>query len=215
VCGIVPGYLGLLDGDVDDLVDPIDVTHGEDVRLVGAHLGVHGDAVVTDLDLGLVQVEARRVWSPPEGLKKVVILNGHGGNPDTICATLREIAGMDDMPFVCSTGGITPEGWQSPIEHASDHGGEDETSRMMWIRPDLVREDSLADNPIGRLAVPMLAETNLVRPWHLYVPASAGGETRTSSADKGRGVIEAGAAGLADLLVELSTTPWSERFPYA
>ena len=78
-----------------------------------------------------------------------------------------------------------------------------------------MREDSLADNPIGRLAVPMLAETNFVRPWHLYVPASAGGETRTSSADKGRGVIEAGAAGLADLLVELSTTPWSERFPYA
>lgn len=149
-----------------------------------------------------------------DGVRKVVILNGHGGNPDTIRATLREIAGMDDMPFVCSTGGIAPQGWQSPIEHASDHGGEDETSCMMWIRPDLVRQESLADNPFGRLAVPMLAETNFVRPWHLYVPVSAGGETRASSPDKGRAVIEADAAGLTDLLVELSTTPWSERFPY-
>ncbi len=149
-----------------------------------------------------------------DGVRKVVILHGHGGNPDTIRATLREIAGMDDMPFVCSTGGIAREGWQNPIEHASDHGGENETSRMMWIRPELVRRDELADNPFGRLAVPTLSETNFVRPWHLYVPVSAGGETRTSSADKGRAVIEAQATGLSDMLVELSAVPWSERFPY-
>ena len=149
-----------------------------------------------------------------DGVRKVVLLNGHGGNPDTIAATLREIAGMDDMPFVCSTGGIAPQGWQNPIEHASDHGGEDETSRMLWIRPDLVREAKFANNPFGSLAVPLLAKTQYVRAWHRYVPASAGGETRASSADKGRAVIEARAAGLADLLVELSVTPWSESFPY-
>jgi creatinine amidohydrolase len=150
-----------------------------------------------------------------DGVRKVVLVNGHGGNPDTIRATLREIAGMDDMPFVCATGGITPEGWTSPIEHPSDHGGESETSRMMWIRPDLVRGDQLADNPFGRLAVPSLARTDFVRPWHHYVPASAGGETRASSADKGRAITEAAATGLADLLVELAAAPWSERFPYA
>lgn len=150
-----------------------------------------------------------------DGVRKVVLVNGHGGNPDTIRATLREIAGMDGMPFVCATGGIPPEGWTSPIEHPSDHGGESETSRMMWIRPDLVRGDRLADNPFGRLAVPSLARADFVRPWHLYVPASAGGETRASSADKGRAITEAAAAGLADLLVELAAAPWSERFPYA
>ncbi len=149
-----------------------------------------------------------------DGVRKVVLLNGHGGNPGTIAATLREIAGMDDMPFVCSTGGIVHENWQNPIEHASDHGGEDETSRMLWIRPDLVRSDRFADNPFGQLAVPMLAKSQFVRPWHAYVPVSAGGETRASSADKGKAVIEARAAGLSDLLVELSAAPWTEQFPY-
>jgi creatinine amidohydrolase/Fe(II)-dependent formamide hydrolase-like protein len=86
---------------------------------------------------------------------------------------------------------------------------------MMWIRPDLVREDRLADNPFGELRVPMLARATYVRPWHLYVPVSAGGETRKSTADKGQAVIEAAASGLADLLVELSEAPWDERFPYA
>ena len=46
------------------------------------------------------------------------------------------------------------------------------------------------------------------------VPASAGGETRASSAAKGQALIEAHARGLADLLVELSQTPYDDSFPY-
>ncbi len=149
-----------------------------------------------------------------DGIRKVVFVNGHGGNPATLDATLREIMGMDSMPFVCWTWGEWPEGVEYPIEHASDHGGEDETSRMMWIRPDLVREDRLADNPIGQLRVPRLKDANFVRPWHLYVPASAGGETRASSAEKGQRVLEMTSAELSKLLVELSAAEWNERFPY-
>lgn len=152
-----------------------------------------------------------------DGIRKVVILSGHGGNPAAIDAAVREIAGMDDtadMPFVCWTGGFAPEGFQSPIEHPSDHGGESETSRMLWIRPDLVRRDQLADNPFGVLRVPSLQKARFVRPWHLYVPVSAGGETRASSAAKGQAVIQANADGLAQLLVELSEAPYDDRFPY-
>ncbi|MBI94525.1 MAG: creatininase family protein [Candidatus Latescibacterota bacterium] len=150
-----------------------------------------------------------------DGIRKVVFVNGHGGNPATLDATLREIAGMDDMPFVCWTWGAWPEGVASPIEHASDHGGEDETSRMLWIRPDLVRSDKLANNPFGQLRIARLKEqTHFVRPWHLYVPESAGGEARESSAQKGQVILETKAGELGDLLVELSETPWDERFPY-
>ena len=149
-----------------------------------------------------------------DGIDKVVLVNGHGGNPAAIDVALREIAGMDDMPFVCTTGGISPEGFVNPIEHPSDHGGESETSRMMWIRPDLVREQKLADNPFGQLRVKSLAKAHFVRPWHLYVPISAGGETRKSSAAKGKLLVEANARGLADLLVELAAAPYDERFPY-
>ena len=149
-----------------------------------------------------------------DGVYKVVIVNGHGGNPGAIEAALREIAGLDDMPFVCWTGGIQPEGYVSPIEHPSDHAGESETSRMMHIRPELVREDELADNPFGRLRVKALAGARFVRPWHRYVPASAGGETRASTPEKGRSIQEASAEGLAALLLELSQTPLDEHFPY-
>jgi creatinine amidohydrolase len=149
-----------------------------------------------------------------DGIGKVVIVNGHGGNPAAIEAALREIAGMDNMPFVCWTGGIAPPGFANPIEHPSDHGGESETSQMMWIRPDLVRRDRLEEFPFGRLRVEALAQTRFVRPWHLYVPRSAGGETRASSAEKGKALVEAYAQGLAELLVELSKAECDERFPY-
>ena len=70
-----------------------------------------------------------------DGIRKVVIVNGHGGNPAAIDAALREIAAMDGMPFVCWTWGIAPDGFVDPIKHPSDHGGESETSRIMDVRP--------------------------------------------------------------------------------
>ena len=149
-----------------------------------------------------------------DGVKKMVIVNGHGGNPAAIDAALRQIAGMEAMPFACWTWGIPPEGFVDPIEHPSDHAGESETSRMLWIRPELVRREKLADNPAGRLRVKALAKTSFVRPWHLYAPASAVGETRAASAAKGRALVEANARGLAHLLIELSQAPYDERFPY-
>jgi len=149
-----------------------------------------------------------------DGVMKMVIVNGHGGNPGAIAAALRQIAGMDNMPFVCLAARLNPVGYKSPIVHESDHGGEDETSRMMWIRPDLVRTNKLRNNPHGKVKVPGLHRADFVRPWHLYVPVSAGGETREASAAKGESIIEANAEGLAELLVGLSKAKWDARFPY-
>ena len=162
--------------------------------------------------MSMIMDIATQCWE--DGIKKVVFVNGHGGNFGALDAAMREISGKDNMPFACWTWNMIPDGFQDPIEHPSDHAGESETSKMMWIRPDLVRTDKLDDNPFGKLRVPSLNQTNFVRPWHLYVPISAGGETRTSSSDKGESLTKSQAKGLAQLLVELSQVPYSERFPY-
>lgn len=150
-----------------------------------------------------------------DGINKVVICNGHGGNTSMVDATLREIAGMDNMPFVCCNNGVPPAGYVSPIKHRSDHAGEAESSMMLAVRPDLVRTEKFTDNPFGRLKAPLLAKTSFVRPWHLYLPAGAGGETRESTAEKGRTIIEANARGLADILIELTNAKFDRNFPYA
>lgn len=154
-----------------------------------------------------------------DGVRKVVLVDGHGGNTDAIRATLREH--VDRTPagrraFVCMTDAMAGPEARAAIEHPSNHGGESETSRMMYLRPDLVRREHLGERPFGKPFVASLASgtTYFVRPWHLHVPAAAGGETRRSSADKGRGLIESGADNLAAFLMELSAAPWSPDFPY-
>lgn len=102
------------------------------------------------------------------------------------------------------------------IEHPSEHGGEREASYQMYVRPDLVRHDKLADNPRGQATLPSLRNpaVQFVRPWHAHVPVSAGGEQRKASAEKGKAIIESAAANIATLLVELSEAPESADFPY-
>lgn len=155
-----------------------------------------------------------------DGIRKIVISNGHGGNPATLQAAIREHVGRrrpGEGAFVCMAGGI----WERPeckglIEHPSAHAGEAETSQMMYLRPDLVHEDKFADNPVMTSMFEQIesGKVQCVKPWHAYLPVSAGGETRTSSGEKGEILIEAGAEGLARFLVQLSNTPMNDLFPY-
>jgi len=155
---------------------------------------------------------ARKAYA--DGIRKMVWINGHGGNPAVLDATLREMATLPDVPFTCQTMGFYPEGKSDPSEHWSDHAGENETSRMLWIRPDLVRTSKLGSHPFGELQVPSLSRVSFVRPWHLYMPATCGGDNRRASAEKGQAIIEGMAEGIATLLTELSQAPYHDQFPY-
>lgn len=156
-----------------------------------------------------------------EGIRKVVIVNGHGGNTATLKSTLREHAGRnapDQGAFVCltSTFQSIPDEVQERIEHPSDHAGEEETSRMLHLRPDLVREERFESFPVEEPIIERLDSDGayFVPPWHGYLPESAGGETAESSAEKGELLIDGAADWIADLLVELEEVDIDEEFPY-
>ncbi len=156
-----------------------------------------------------------------EGVEKIVLVNGHGGNTATLTATLREHAGRHGPgggAFVCMTSnsGAIPEEERSLIEHESNHAGELETSRMLHIRPDLVREGELDEFPIQLPGIEHLREDHVtfVPRWDGYMPASAGGETRESSAEKGEAITDAAADWIAELLIELDAAPIDELFPF-
>lgn len=156
-----------------------------------------------------------------EGVRKVVLVNGHGGNTATLRATLREHAGRNDHDegaFVCLTSTVDaiPESAADRIEHPSVHAGENEASRMLYLRPDLVREGELDAFPIQDPTVEELRSDDVyyVPPWHGFMPESAGGETRESSAETGEALVEGAADFVADVLVALDDAPVHELFPY-
>ncbi len=154
-----------------------------------------------------------------DGIRKVVLFNSHGGNTDTIRAALRAHADRrspGEGAFVCMASNMGSNVAAEVIAHPSDHGGEFETSAVMYLRPELVAEDKLTDNPFGELAVEALADSDVyfVKPWHLHVPASAGGEQRESTAEKGEKIIAIGVESLTKLLVELSAAKMTGHFPF-
>ena len=154
-----------------------------------------------------------------DGVRKIVLLNGHGGNTDAMSAVLREHYGKtpaDRRAFVCLTGSMPSAEALAMIEHPSDHGGEDETSRNMYARPETVDTAKLADFGRGTPVIDQLESPSIrwVRPWHLHYPVSAGGDARKSSAEKGKALVESSIKELVKFLVELSNTPWHSDFPY-
>jgi creatinine amidohydrolase len=157
-----------------------------------------------------------------EGVRKVVLVNGHGGNTATLKATVREHRGrknLDEGAFVCltSTNAAIPDDIEEQIEHPSDHGGESETSRMLHLHPELVDEEALENFPVREPRVEQLAESGayFVPPWPGYLPESAGGETRASSAEKGAALVDGAADWIADLIVALHESTVDELFPYS
>ena len=152
-----------------------------------------------------------------QGIQKVVLFNAHGGNPDVLRAFQRD-AMKQDGPFIAMVNvyEAAPEAARQVITHPSDHAGEEETSLMLAYKPDLVRPEHFADNPPAPLQVDCLKRlpTHFVRPWHLYVPRSAGGDCRLATAEKGKTIQTAIITELAGFLTDLSAAPWSPTFPY-
>jgi len=78
------------------------------------------------------------------GIKKLVIINGHGGNAPSLNFAAQRI-NQDARIFVCvDTGETSDVDVDSLIETPNDvHAGEIETSTSLAIRPHLVRMDRL------------------------------------------------------------------------
>ncbi len=149
-----------------------------------------------------------------DGLRKFVLVNGHGGNPGAVRASLREISGMDEMPFTCAYNAYDNPKVLALAECPGCHGDEMETSMMLAIRPELVRKEKFGVNPISKLALPALETAQFVRPWERFIPMSAGGDVRRASAAKGHKMLAADAKQIEELLVQLAEAELNERFPY-
>jgi creatinine amidohydrolase len=159
-----------------------------------------------------------------QGVRRILLVNGHGGNTAAIQAFQRQWAhrgcggmpGAEDHAFVCSIMPRSPRHTEI-VTHWSNHAGQAETLETMAATPDLVRHDRLDNFPFGKPAIDVLEDPGVywVRPWHLHVPQAAGGETRTVTAENAAKLRELNVEWVARVIEELCAVPWSNRYPYA
>ncbi|HYE51605.1 MAG TPA: creatininase family protein [Azospirillaceae bacterium] len=155
------------------------------------------------------------------GVRRLVLFNAHGGNPpvmDILAMELRAELGMLVVPAGWMRLGL-PDGVVEEDELAwGIHGGLVETSVMLHLRPDLVRDDRA--QAWRSEATRIAAENRLLRAYGRIGmgwmaqdlnPAGVVGDAAAADAETGRALVEHAAARLVELLGEVRRFP-VERF---
>lgn len=147
------------------------------------------------------------------GIKKLVLLNGHGGN--NFKTMIRELSVFYPDVFVCWTNWYQATDWNQFFDEPGDHAGEMETSAIMHIRPDLVRPLSEAGNGHAKkYKIKALREgwVTAQRQWTQVTADTGVGNPVKATPKKGKQYLEACAQNLADFFVELADTPLDRMY---
>ena len=138
-----------------------------------------------------------------QGLRKLVIVNGHGGN------CFKNM--IRDMVFEFPDFLIVVVDWFSVLpqtgyfERHDDHAGELETSAMLYLRPELVNLDDAGKGEYRSFAVSSLREKTgwTPRNWERVSDDTGVGDPRLSSKEKGEKFIRDVSGKIAELFVQI------------
>jgi creatinine amidohydrolase len=154
------------------------------------------------------------------GVRKVVLLNCHGGND--LKPMLRELYGKTDARlFLVNFYTVLADVYDQIFERPDDHAGEMETSLALAYFPDLVARN--ADGTLAaddgekrptRFDAVNRGWVSITRPWHLLTTNTGAGNPHAATAEKGRRLVELLTERLSRFLVELSTSEIDEQFPF-
>jgi len=148
-----------------------------------------------------------------QGVRKLVLLNGHGGNH--FRQMIRELQPSVGI-FLCALDWYTCVDPRPYFDVPGDHAGELETSVMQHVAGHLVRPlDTAGDGATRSWKVAALREgwAWAPRQWTRVTADTGVGDPRAATAEKGARYVDAVAERIAGFLVELAAADMSE--PYA
>ncbi len=196
-----------------------------DIRILPVQaVGKSNEHLHAEGTLTLSAENALRIWKEigfsvaRAGVRKIVIVNSHGGNLDLISILARELrveAGM--LAVKCQWGNFgAPSGIFSEREEKFGiHGGDRETSLMLQFKPELV-DMNLAEDfvssaesatipPIGPVSYGWIASD--------LHPSGTVGEANLATAEKGKKTAKHQILGFIDLLKKVRDHPLGEFVP--
>lgn len=207
---IAGGMLDLFVAECPDDLNPLILP----IQAVGkSNEHLHATGTLT-----LTAENALRVWTDiglsvaRAGIRKVVIVNSHGGNLDLISILSRELrvqAGM--LAVKCQWGAFGhPEGMYSDHERAYGiHGGDVETSLMLAFQPHTVDMDMAEDFRSTAEEGPIPPTGPISYGWVSpdLNPAGTVGDASRATAEKGQATAAHQVAGFIELLRKVRDMP--------
>lgn len=169
----------------------------------GATLSAHVDTHVTMLcDLITPLLD--------DGHQRVMFLNGHGGNIDTMQMALRRL-----QPKYLTRQLTAASYWDLAQKELADlaegsrktmgHACEFETSMVMALRPDLVRKEAIRDDPPP--SEPALRGLYIGEDMHQRTQRGAVGYPELASAEKGQKFLKAAIDRTVEVITALLARP--------
>src|SRR5262245_349965 len=150
-----------------------------------------------------------------QGLRKLVLLNGHGGNE--LKPITRELHHQSKMFLcLCDWYRMVADAYHEIFDRPGEHADEVETSLGLAYFPHLVRPE-LADDGASRATrfdAINRGWISITRPWHLATTNTGLGDPHAASADKGRRLMEVVVQRLSGFLIELANAKIDQEFPY-
>jgi creatinine amidohydrolase len=156
-----------------------------------------------DMNMQLNLLQATTDEMGRNGCKKIVIVNGHGGNVHLLPFFAQsQLQKQHDYVVYFYYANLT-KGPGRPQEHSSidEHAGEGETARMMISRPDLVHQDrakSESGSDQARLHLPEGVYTGIW--WYARFPEHYAGDGSQATKELGEYDMKAWADDVADVI---------------
>jgi creatinine amidohydrolase len=148
------------------------------------------------------------------GLRRLLVLNGHGGNTDVLDYTARDVRA--ELGLLCVSAHPFRFGLGAGVVSDAEagfgiHAGEYETSIVLALAPELVRQDRFAAelpslrSSLSRVSLKGAATVG----WVTRDLSASGtiGDPRAATAEKGRAIVEAEAALVVELIEETLALP--------
>ena len=152
---------------------------------------------------GMLHSVARSLKSA--GFKRLLVVNGHGGNTEPLAVAVREIAVACALP-ICTTEpwALNGAALKQILEddEGVGHACEGESSVMLALMPDHVRRDKFAEAfDKQKLPLKQITEASRFYSFSEHSPVTGTwGDPRRATADKGRAILAMHAAEVVKII---------------
>ena len=149
------------------------------------------------------------------GIRKIVIINGHGGN-DFVPLVRQVQCDLDVHVFLSNWWTVGHDKYKDIFDKPDDHAGQFETSVAMELCGDLVESGVAGDGIVRPFRFEALNKGYLrtSRDFARLNDHCAAGDPRGATAQRGRKYLDLVCQRLSDFLVELAKSEIDDLFPH-
>ena len=187
------------------------IPYGVDCNLLDFPLAIHVsqatlDAMVLDIITSLLR----------HNIRKVVILNGHGGN-DFLSLIRQTQSDLDTHLFLCNWWTVGHDRYAEIFDAPDDHGGEFETSVAQLLWPELVDFETAGDGKPRPWLFGAIEKgwVRTSREFRRLNDHCAVGDPAAASPEKGKAYLDIVCTRISEFLTQLAHAKIDKYFPHA